>query len=122
MQVGSTKTSMVERTIFKKASIPSPLSSESLGRSVEYDSHPKSLEKTYRQVFRQKDQLLARIRSQNYFTDGKPECGLLCWLKSADSQHGNPPQGLGNVGRIPRIIKYAWLRQFTQLGLYVSSE
>lgn len=113
---------MVERTIFKEASIPSPLSPEPIGKSSDCDVHPKSLEKTYRQVFRQKDQLLARIRSQNYFTDGKPECGLLCWLESAHSQHGNTPQGLGNVGRTPRIIKYAWLRQYTQLGLYVSSE
>lgn len=91
-------------------------------RHIDYDGHSKSLKKTYRHIFRQKDQLLARIRSQEYFTDGKPECGLLCWLKSAHSQHGNPPRGLGNVGRIPRIIQYAWLRQSTQLGLYVLSE
>lgn len=122
MRVGSTKTSMVERTIFKEASIPSPLSPESIGRNIDYDGHPKSLKKTYRHVFRQKDQLLARIRSQDYFTGGEHECALLCWLESAHSQHGNPPQGLGNMGRIPRIIKYAWLRQSTQLGLYVSSE
>lgn len=112
---------MVERTIFKEAPIPSPLSYGLSGRSIDYDGHPKSLKKIYRHVFRQKDQLLARIRSQNHFTDGKPECGLLCWLESADSQHGNPPQALGNVERIPRTIKYAWLRQFTKLGLYVSS-
>lgn len=113
---------MVERTIFKEASIPSPLAYESAGRSIKHDGHPKALEKTYRHIFRQKYQLLAQIQSQDNFTDGKPEYGLLCWLEYAHAPRGNLSQGLRNVGKIPRNIKYAWLRQVTQLSWYVSSE
>ena len=113
---------MVERTIFKEASIPSPLAHESVGGSIEHDGHPKALEKTYSHIFRQKYQLLAQIQSQENFTDGRPGYGLLCWLEYAHAPRGNLSQGLGNVRRIPRNIKYAWLRQVAELSWYVSSE
>lgn len=110
---------MIERTIFKEASIPSPLAHESIGRRINHDGHPKALEETYHHIIRQKHQLLARIRSRDNFTDGK---GLLCWLEYAHAPRGNRSQSLGSVGRFPRNVKYAWLRQLTQLGLYVSSK
>lgn len=111
---------MVERTIFKEASIPSPLANKSIERSINHNGHPKALERIYRHIFKRKYKLLGRIRSQDNFIDGN--YGLLCWLEYAHAPRGNLSQGLGNVGRIPRHIKYAWLKQLTQLGLYVSSE
>lgn len=67
------------RTILKEASVQSPLASAPSHGVFERHSGSKGLKKLFFRTYKQKDELLERIRAQDRFATPQEERGLICW-------------------------------------------
>lgn len=100
------------RTILKEASVQSPLASAPSHGVFERHSGSKGLKKLFFRTYKQKDELLERIRAQDRFATPQEERGLICW-----QGHGERPDR-GRKG----AFKFAWLNSHARIGFLVSSE
>lgn len=104
----------IVRRILKEASIQSPLAAAPCHGVFDRYSGSKELQKHFFRTYKQKDDILERIRVQDRFATPQEERGLICWRG-----HGKErPDRDGKVA----VTKYAWLSSHARIGFLVSSE
>lgn len=110
-------TSRVFRTILKEASVQSPLASAPSHGVFERYRGSKGLQKLFFRVYKQKDEILEKIRAQNrwYATTPQDEHGLICWRGPSGERPFDRV-----VGRA--AVKYAWINSPGRIAFIVSSE
>lgn len=100
------------RKILKEASVQSPLAAAPCHGVFERYSGSKGLRKHFFRTYKQKDEILERIRAQDRFATPQEERGLICWRG-----HGERPDH-DEKG----AVKYAWINSQARIGFHVSSE
>lgn len=104
----------IVRRILKEASVQSPLAAAPCQGVLERYSVSKRLQKHFFRTYKQKDEILERIRAQDKFATPQEERGLICWRG-----HGGERPDRDGKGA---VTKYAWLNSHARIGFLVSSE
>lgn len=100
------------RKILKEASVQSPLAAAPCHGVFEHYSGSKGLQKHFFRTYKQKDEILERIRAQDRFATPQEERGLICW-RGHKERRDRDEKG---------AVKYAWLNSHARIGFLVSAE